>query len=95
MRTALAGAVFGLVFTASYALQRLWAAWLGEPATSAVLAFAHVPYFGRIALAVLHAIVVATVVGMAVRDPERWLGRVPVLVLVVVGAAASAMVLVP
>jgi hypothetical protein len=93
-RGALAAATFGLAFVASYAAMRV-AGWSsGEPDPAQVIASTHVPYGWRLAVAGLHGAVVALAVALGA-DPERWLPRVPWLVLAVVGPSALAMVAFP
>lgn len=93
-RGALAAATFGLAFVGSYAAMRIagWAA--GEPDAAQVIATTHVPYGWRLAVAGLHGAVVALAVALGA-DPDRWLPRVPWLVLAVVGPSALAMVAFP
>ncbi len=96
-RQALGSALFAVGFVASYALQRLAAAWVGEMEASAVLASTHTPYFWRIAVAALHGVVLGLVAALATDDVGAgwWLARFPWLVLAVVLPAAVAMAVVP
>lgn len=93
----LAALAFGLTGTASYAVQRLYAAWGGAEDAGLVVDQVHIPYYWRCDLALLHAGLAAVIVAFGVR-PEAaltWLGRGPWLVLLVVLPSALAMVLVP
>ena len=89
-RWALAAAAAGLVGATSYVLQRFGQA-LG-PDPGLILGEAHVAYFWRILLAILHGAMVASAVRLLV-DPSRaaaalrWVptataGLVPVLVVI-------------
>jgi hypothetical protein len=86
----------GVVAPASYALQRLVTAWSGVE-DQVIVAQVHVPYYWRCAVAGLHGVLVASLVGFGLSDARcaallrhgRW------VVALVVGPAALAMVLVP
>lgn len=85
-RDALAAAAFGLVASASYVLQRLASWWAGEVPGDLVLGQAHIPYYWRVALALLHGVLVAAILRSAVpvEAARRWLPRVRMAVLPVV-----------
>lgn len=93
----MAAVAFGLVATASYAIQRLIAAVRGGPDFGEIVLQVHVPYYWRCDLAAIHGILAATMVATLLgRDQaERWLARTPWLVLAVAGSSIVAMVLVP
>lgn len=92
-RMALAAAVLGLVTATSYVAQRLLA---GDDApASAVIAQEHIPYYWRCALALLHGVLLASIVGLGVRDPAPALSLVGRLTLVVAPLLAVASLLVP
>jgi len=95
-RLAVAALSFALVAVASYALQRLWDA-RTEPPPGAVLLQTTIPYYWRVAMALLHGLGAATLAGLALdRDAAlRWLSRAPWLVPLVVLPALLAMVLRP
>ncbi|MCB9665738.1 MAG: hypothetical protein H6732_16640 [Alphaproteobacteria bacterium] len=82
----LAAAAAGLAGALSYTVQRLVDAAQEGPAPGALIAQEHIPYYWRCGAALLHALVVALVVG-TVATPEaaqRWLARawlVPVVAL--------------
>lgn len=56
-RWALGIAVGAVVFVASYTGQRLFSAALGEPTPTEVIATTHTPYYWRVGLATLQALV--------------------------------------
>lgn len=81
----------------SYALQRLGSASSGEADWTQVMRQAHVPYYWRCALALLHGVTIAAMAGWAV-DHDRAvvaLRFAPVWVPLVVLPLALAMVAVP
>lgn len=96
-RLAAAAAAFGLVAAPSYAIQRLIDG-LNEPPIGTILAQAHIPYYWRVGIAVLHGISAALIVSFLLhRDgqAERFLNRLPPWLLGVVVISAIAMGLRP
>lgn len=85
------------VFVASYAAQRLWAAWGGEPDWTQFVVRYDTPYYWRSGLALLHACVAGTFAGLAT-GPElasTALRFAPVWVPAVVLPLALSMAAVP
>ncbi len=64
-------ALLGSGATASYVVQRLIDAG-SEPPIGTVLAQAHIPYYWRMAVALLHGLVLAA---LSLGLPEAWRGR--------------------
>lgn len=95
-RRTLALAACAALACASYALQRLLDA-RGEPPMSALLYQAHTPYYWRMALAAMHGVAAGLLLafGLGDAEAERWLGRAPTLLALLVLSAAAAMVIVP
>ena len=96
-RWGLAVAAGACAIAVSYALQRLGAAWGGEPDWRQITQQAHVPYYWRCALAALHGAVITATVGLWV-DHDRAvvaLRFAPVWVPLLVLPLALAMVAVP
>jgi hypothetical protein len=93
---AAAAAAFGLAAVISYALQRLAAAAFDPVEASSVLLQAHLPYFWRVGLALLHG---AGFASLALVAPEGAAARaLPLLARATpigVAAAAVAMLAVP
>ena len=89
-------AVAAVVACASYAGQRLWDA-TGEPAPGTVLHQAIIPYYWRVAFALLHAAGagLAAYLGLSEATARNWLEHAPLWVPALVLPAAIAMVLVP
>ncbi len=96
-RVALGAVAASLAAVLSYAAQRLGTAALGEPDPAAIVASAHTPYYGRLALCLMHAALAGLLVGMPLSEEAagRWLARAPWLVLAVVLPAALALMAVP
>ncbi len=84
-------------FATSYALQRLASALVGEPAWTTIVYQEHVPYYWRVGVAALHALIVGVAVGLGVREERAaWLLQwTPLLVPLVTLPLALAMVAVP
>ena len=80
----------------SYAVQRLWDS-IGEPPPGTVLQQATIPYYWRVAFAVLHAAGagMAAHAGLSEQHARAWLDRAPLWVPALVLPAAAAMALVP
>jgi hypothetical protein len=96
-RWGLALAVGACTIAVSYALQRLGAAWSGEPDWTQISQQAHVPFFWRCGLAALHGATTTALAALAV-DHDRAvvaLRFAPVWVPLVVLPLALAMVAVP
>ena len=96
-RWSVAVAAAAATFVASYAIQRLYAAWSGGPDGAVVLDTAFVPYRWRCGLALVQGGMVGMVLG-PVLGPETaafLLRTVPVWVTAVVALAAIAMLAVP
>ena len=95
-RLAAAAAWGTLAGAASYPLQRLYSAWVGEVPYAAIFAQEHVPYYWRVVLALFHTVLVAILVGMIATEEQATasLSRIPLAVGVVLGLALV-MVLVP
>jgi hypothetical protein len=55
------------VFVASYALQRLWAAWSGDEDWARYVVQYETPYYWRSGFALLHATVAGTIAGLGTR----------------------------
>ncbi|MFT5686742.1 MAG: hypothetical protein ACI8RZ_007699 [Myxococcota bacterium] len=91
-RVILAAGILGPASVVSYAIQRLIDA-QGEPV--GVLLTTHIPYFWRISMAGLHGLTVAALIATLARQPERWLSRLPVAVLLSTLLSAVAMCLRP
>lgn len=66
----LAVAVAAAIFSASYTGQRLLSLAMGEPAPGQVVITGHTPYYWRVGLALLHALIVLALVRLAI-DNER------------------------
>ena len=67
---AVAGLAFGLTGALSYTLQRLYAAYTTTADFGANVATAHIPYYWRCDLALIHGILAATLVFFAVREAQ-------------------------
>ena len=88
-------ALLGCGATASYVLQRLIDAG-SEPPIGTVLAQEHIPYYWRMAVAVLHGLVLAALsVGLPQRLRLRLLHLAPIWVGAVSGCTVVAMLAVP
>ena len=96
-RAAAAAALFGLVAVASYAAQRLASHFLGEVPASAIVEQAHIPFFWRVAVSLLHGGIAALLVGFGLREQtaSRVVKRLPLLLWPILLLAGIAMVLVP
>ena len=89
-RLSIGAAAFGVVVCLSYIALRLLS--IGEEGS---LVSVHIPFFWRVALAVLHGVVAALVASSAVRDESWWLERVPVMVGVLVPLCIAVAVVFP
>ena len=93
---AAAAATFALVATVSYALQHLAAVAFDPVPASSVLAQAHVPYFWRVGVSVLHGAGVAALVAVLPDPvPQRLLPHLQRLTPPLVGLCAAAMLALP
>lgn len=83
---ALAAGAGGLAGALSYTVQRLVDAAQEGPGYASVLAQAHIPYYWRCDLALLHACLAGLLVGTAVGEEaaRRWLARSWIVPLVAV-----------
>lgn len=88
----------GLTLVLSYTAQRLYAWTISVPSPpTEILAAAHIPYFWRVGLSVLHAVLVGAL-AHGLLEPSRAVAvvdRGPWLVLLTVLPCAVAMVVVP
>jgi hypothetical protein len=64
----LAATIAPTAFCASYALQRLLSLLLGEPDPMSVAVVGHTPYYWRVALALLHALIAMAIVKIGVNN---------------------------
>ena len=96
-RWGLAIAAGACAIAVSYALQRLASAWAGEPDWTQITRQAHISFYWRCGLALLHGLTITSLVGVAV-DHDRAvvvLRFAPVWVPLLVLPLALAMVAVP
>ncbi len=76
-RFALASLVFALGTLLSYTSQRLLALSGTEPPFTSLVSQEHIPYFGRIGLALVHGVASGVLVRVAMKDGASlfWLGK--------------------
>lgn len=95
LRAATLAALMACAFITSYALQRLAAGPGADP--QQILATAHIPYFDRLRLALLHATAAGLLAAMGLRevDLESFAPWLPWAVVLVVSGGVAAMVWMP
>lgn len=63
---ALALSVAAVVCCASYSLQRLFSLVSGEPEPGTVIAIGHTPYYWRVGISLLHAVIALSIAKLAI-----------------------------